>query len=194
MTKKQVLHLLGLVATAALGVLVDYLSKSHYVWGPVVVALAVNLRTALGGVPPGPAASALAIGAAKLAARSVVTLFALALLTASGCKSLGPTPPPGTPGFVDCSEAALHTAALGILPSVENALASPSYEAALASIIASVGGPLALAEVECAVAWVATKADERAQATGDQLEATKEVNGRAWLAAHQVNFTPTGAP
>lgn len=116
----------------------------------------------------------------------VATVFALACL--GSCKSLGPTPPPNTPGFVNCSEAALHAAALTILPSVENALATSSYEAALASIIASVGGPLALAEVECAVAWVASKAAMQETATGDELEATKSAHGRAWLASHPVTF------
>jgi hypothetical protein len=114
-----------------------------------------------------------------------------AVLVVSGCPATsGPTPPPGTPGIVNCSEAALHAAALNILPAVANALATGGYEAALLSIVASVGGPLALSEVECAVAWVASQSAKAALATADPLEATKAANAKAWLASHPVTFAP----
>jgi len=100
-----------------------------------------------------------------------------------------PTPPATDAGIVNCSEAALHAAALDILPAVENALASPTYAAALLVVIASVGGPLALAEVECAVAWVANQSAKSALATSDPLEAAKAAHARAWLVDHPVTFT-----
>lgn len=118
----------------------------------------------------------------------LAAIGACLLLSLSGCPALGPTPPPGTPSIVACSETALHNATLNILPSVETALATGSYEAALATLIAGVGGPLALQEVECAVAWVANEAALAETATGDSIEATKAKNARAWLAAHPVTF------
>jgi hypothetical protein len=123
---------------------------------------------------------------------ALIALVLLCAVLGAGCKSLGPTPPPGTPGFVNCSDAAVHAAALNILPAVENALATGSYEAALATLIASVGGPLALAEVECAVAYVEAKAEASVPVTADSLEATKAANAKAWLAAHPVTFAPAG--
>lgn len=112
------------------------------------------------------------------------------LLSLAGCKTLGPTPPPGTPGFVNCSEAALHAAALNILPSAETAIAAVNYEAAVAALIAGIGGPLAFAEVACALQWIANEAALQETATGDPLEALKAANARAWLAAHPVQFAP----
>lgn len=117
--------------------------------------------------------------------------LALLLLTAlclCSCKSLGPTPPPGTPGFVNCSDAAIHQAALGLLPAVENALATDNWEAALLTIIAQDGGPLALAEVDCAVLWVESKAEDAQATTADSLEATKAAHAKAWLVKHPVTF------
>lgn len=116
---------------------------------------------------------------------------ALLLLTAlclSSCRSLGPTPPPGTPGFVNCSDAAIHQAALGFLPAVENALATDNWESALLTIIAQDGGPLALAEVDCAVLWVESEAAKSAPLTADSLEATKQGHAQAWFAKHPVTF------
>jgi hypothetical protein len=114
-----------------------------------------------------------------------------AVLVVSGCPATsGPTPPPGTPGIVNCSETALHAAALNILPAVANALSTGGYEAALLSIVASVGGPLALSEVECAVAWVASQSGKSARATSDPLEATKAAHAKAWLSAHPVTLGP----
>lgn len=124
--------------------------------------------------------------APRILAAAAVCLLALG--SGDGCKSLGPTPPPGTPGVVNCLDAAVHQAALGLLPSVENALATDNWEAALLTIVAQDGGPLALAAVDCAVLWVESKAATSASATADSLEATKEAHAKAWLAKHPVTF------
>jgi hypothetical protein len=119
----------------------------------------------------------------------ICVLAACALATLGSCKSvLGPTPPPNTPGFVNCSEAAIHAEALNLLPAVENALAGGSWEADLLALAASAGGPLALAEVDCAIAWVEDKAATMATATADSLEATKVAHAQAWFAKHPVTF------
>lgn len=125
--------------------------------------------------------------------RIALLFLALPLLGASTClHTNGPTPPAdGGVTFVNCSEAAIHQAALNILPSVETAIASANWEQALAAIIAGIGGPLAFAEVACAVAWIETKAESAGtMATKDPLEATKAAHARAWLSAHSVVFAP----
>ena len=180
MTRSQHVKHIVVVALAALGsVLIEALAPDgplgHFHWAAsalAVVAYAVRAFN-LGAGPPAAAA-----------------LLLIAALGCNGCKLFGPTPPPNTPGFVNCSDAALHAAALNILPSVETALATDSYEAALATLVASLAGPLALSEVECAVAWVANQAAMREQATGDPVEATKETHALAWLRAHPVTFAP----
>ncbi len=117
-------------------------------------------------------------------------VYALLMLIALGaCGISGPVPPPGTPGIVNCSDTALHQAELNILPSVETALASANWEQALLTLVASIGGPLALAEVNCVVAWVENQAALQATATADSLEATKVSHARAWLAKHPANVT-----
>lgn len=187
MTKQShVRHIIVALVLALGAVLVEALAPAgalgHYQWAAPALAVVVYVMRLLGpnGGPP------------VAAAIVVLTPLAVAL---SCSHVLGPVPPPGTPGFVNCSDAALHEAALNVLPSVENALATDSYEAALATIIASVGGPLAVAEVECAVAWIASQAmtapdGGRAPAEYDSLEATKAAHARAWLAAHPVTFAP----
>lgn len=119
---------------------------------------------------------------------AAVVVLGLSVGGVSGCPSLGPTPPPNTPGVVNCLDTAVHQAALGLLPSVENALATDDWEAALLTIVAQDGGPLALAAVDCAVLWVESKAATSASATADSLEATKEAHAKAWLAKHPVTF------
>src|SRR6185312_15350971 len=117
MTKAQhVRHILFIALTALAAVGVEALSPggalAHYPWAIPALGAVKYAVTLFGAGPPAAAA---------------VLLFAL--LGCSGCKSvLGPVPPPGTPGFVNCSDAALHAAALNILPSVETALATASYE------------------------------------------------------------------
>ena len=112
------------------------------------------------------------------------------LCSLSGCKSLGPTPPPGTPGFVSCSETTLHQAELGILPAVETALASANWEGALLSIVAGIGGPLALAEVNCVVTYIESEAAKASTATADSIEAAKVSHAAAWLLKYPANITP----
>lgn len=119
----------------------------------------------------------------------------LVFVALANCKTIsGPVPPPGTPGVVNCLDTAVHNAALGFLPAVENALATDNWEAALATIVAQDGGPLALAAVECAVAWIVSKAETNtAMASVDPLEVTKEAHGKAWLSKQGVQFaTPVG--
>jgi len=190
MTKQShVRHVIVTLVLALGAVLVEVLAPAgalgHYQWSaPALSAVAYVLR--LLGPNGGPPVAA-----------AIVVLAPLAL--ALSCSHvLGPVPPPGTPGFVNCSETALHEAALNVLPSVENALATASYEQAIATLIASEVGPLAVEEVECAVAWIAAQAETapdggRAPAEYDPLEATKASHARAWLAAHPVTFAP-GAP
>lgn len=117
-------------------------------------------------------------------------ILGVLLCSLSGCNSvLGPTPPPNTPGFVNCSDTAIHQAALNLLPSIETALATGSYEAAIAALIAQDGGPLALAEAACAVQWVISKLEGQSAATSaDSIASTQVANGKAWLAAHPVTF------
>jgi hypothetical protein len=115
--------------------------------------------------------------------------FICALALASligGCGITGPVPPPGTPGIVACSDTALHEAELSILPNVETALASANWEQALLSLVAGIGGPLALQEVSCAVQWVEAQAEKSGSVTADSLEATKAAHAIAWLAKHPV--------
>jgi len=190
--QSHVRHIIVTLALALGAVLVEVLAPAgalgHYQWSAPLLAAVVYVLRLLGpnGGPP------------VAAAIVVLAPLALAISCTQGCSHvLGPVPPPGTPGFVNCSETALHEAALNVLPNVENALATASYEQALATLIASEVGPLAVEEVECAVEWIATQAETapdggRAPAEYDPLEATKAAHARAWLAAHPVTFAPSG--
>jgi hypothetical protein len=88
--------------------------------------------------------------------------------------------------FVDCTDAAVHTAVLSVLPAVETALALQDYEVELAKLV----GKFGLDEVACAVAWVVDKARGQYLNTGDTLEMQKANNGRGWLAKQSVRFSP----
>lgn len=121
----------------------------------------------------------------------LLVLVSPLLFGGATCKNIpGPIVPPGDggPSFVNCSDAALHQAALNILPAAETAIAQANYEVAVAALIAGIGGPLAFAEVACALQWIASKAALEETATGDPLEATKAAHARAWLATHPVTF------
>ena len=172
--KQHFAHIWSVILTSIVALLTPALlpggALAHYSWAPLALAAVVY-----------------AVRVFNLGAGPPAALVLLVLGLAS-CGITGPAPPPGTPGIVNCSEAALHAAALNILPSVETALTTDSYEAALATLIASVGGPLAVAEVECAVEWVANNAALQETATGDPLEAAKATRARTWLAAHPVTF------
>jgi hypothetical protein len=50
-TKARLIHAALAVATIALGVVVDIFDDNHAVWAPIVVALAVNLRTLITKAP-----------------------------------------------------------------------------------------------------------------------------------------------
>jgi hypothetical protein len=177
MTKKaHFLHVLAVVGTTALSVLAEALTTgqlSHAAWAVPALFLVNYLRKLTGTTPP-PA-----------------TLVMLVALTAiSSCKTItGPVPPPGTPGLANCSDATMHDAELRLLPSLENAVALANFadvEGAVAQIVAteaiSVGGPLALAEASCVIAWIESKAEAVAGVTADSLEARKAANAKTWLA------------
>lgn len=111
------------------------------------------------------------------------------LLSLAGCGVTGPVPPPGTPGVANCSDTALHAAELKLLPSLESAVALANFadaESAIATIVAqeaiTVGGPLALAEASCVIAWIESKAEAATTATADSIESTKVSNAKKWLA------------
>jgi hypothetical protein len=189
-TKQHVAHVLSVILTAAIAIVTPALlpggALASYSWAPLALASLAYLARFVGRTPP---AVVLALAGGfllRLLAAAAVVVF---LASAGGCKAtLGPTPPPNTPGFVNCSDAALHAAALNILPSAETAIAQANYEAAVAALIAGIGGPLALAEVACALQWIANEAALQETATGDPLEALKAEHARAWLAAHPVQF------
>jgi hypothetical protein len=95
--------------------------------------------------------------------------------------------------FVDCSDAALHNAALKLLPAVETGLATGNLEAALATVGVSLGAPLVVDEVSCAVAWVVARVSHSEAA--DPIENTKLTHGTAWLASHpEARPVNAGAP
>jgi hypothetical protein len=171
MTGKQHLaHIVSVILTAVAAVVTPALmpggALASYSWAPLALATLAYIARAVakGAVPP-----------------AVLLLVAIGL---SSCGITGPVPPPNTPGITNCSDAALHQAELNILPAVENALASPNWESALLAIVASVGGPLALTEVSCVVAWVEEEATKAAATTADSLEATKAAHAKAWLAKY----------
>ena len=184
MTKAQhIKHAIAVVVAAIAPALIEVLGPDgafgHKAWAaPALLVVTWAVRSLLSGSIPPPSAAVLAL---------------LAFLPATMGASC-PKPPPGSPSadagpsFVNCSDAAIHQAALNILPNVENALASSSWEAALTSIIAGIGGPLAFAEVACAVQWIETEADKSATMTEDSLEAVKAAHAKSWLAAHPVVF------
>lgn len=174
-------HIVSVIVTSVAAVATPALAPggalAAYSWAPLALAILVYVARLVRNGPFPPAAAV-----------ALLTVF-----LAGGCSHvLGPVPTPGTPGFVNCSDAAIHQAALNILPSVENALAVDGYEAKLATLIASLAGPLALAEVECAVAWVESKAERDVTVTADSLSAAQAAHAKAWLAAHPVTFTPAG--
>ena len=148
-----------------------------YSWAPLALAILVYVARLVKNGPFPPAA--------------VLVVLAPLLFGGATCKNIpGPIVPPGDagPSFVNCSDAALHQAVLNILPAAETAIAQADYEAAVAALIAGIGGPLAFDEVACAIQWIASKAALQETATGDTLEATKAAHARAWLAAHPVTF------
>jgi hypothetical protein len=130
-----------------------------------------------------------------------VSLLAL-FLACSGatCKQPGPVPPGDAGTLTDCSDAALHQAEISLIPQVENALALADYGSvtgALGSIVAglaaTVGAPLALAEVTCVVDWVVAQAEKAKAQTADTLEASKASFGARWVSEHGANVKPAGA-
>jgi hypothetical protein len=128
----------------------------------------------------------------------VKRLLLLAFLALSGCwltkpPPVSPTPPDGgfpdaSAGqtFVDCSEDALHKAWVSLLPDLETAVALglPSVDGVVASIAATAGVPLAIAEVKCGLQYLVSRITHSQQVAPDKLEAKKLANAQAWLAQH----------
>lgn len=179
-TVSVVLGLLIAIVTPALtsGVL------ANYSWTPLALAAVVyagRILKNMGGGPP---------------AVAVLALFVT--LGSFGCwltkpQPISPTVPDGgfadaSAGqtFVDCSEAALHDAWVSLLPDIETAAAvSPaSIQAVIATVAATAGMPLALAEGRCALQYLVDRITHSQKTAPDSLEATKLANAQAWLAAH----------
>jgi hypothetical protein len=128
----------------------------------------------------------------------VKRLALLAFLALSGCwltkpPPISPTPPDGgfadaSAGqtFVDCSEAALHKAWVSLLPDLETAVALglPSVDGVVASVAATTGVPLTIAEVKCGLQYLVDRITHSQKAAPDSLEAKKLLNAQAWLAQH----------
>jgi len=184
MTNTQHLRHAILVAVAAIApALIEILGPQgafgHKAWAAPAIAVVLWAIRALNVSSGPPTAAAL--------------VLLLPFLGGATCirTPVGPTPPADAgPSFVNCSDAALHQAALNILPAAETAIAQSNYEAAVAALIAGIGGPLAFAEVACALQWIESKAEANVTATADSLEATKAAHAKAWLAAHAVTFAP----
>lgn len=88
--------------------------------------------------------------------------------------------------FKDCSEASLYSAWTSLLPDFETALATGpgGVDAVVATVAATVGLPLALAEARCGLQYLVDRITHSQQVAPDKLEATKLANAQAWLAAH----------
>jgi len=173
--KHAILVALAAVAPALIEILGPEGAFGHKAWAAPALAVVLWTVRAMNPSSGPPAAAAL--------------VLLLPFLGGAMCVKtpVTPTPADAGPSFVNCSDAAIHQAALNILPNVETAISQPNYEAAIASIIAGLVGPLAFDEVACAVQWVESKAEANA-VTADSLEATKAANAKAWLAAHAVTF------
>lgn len=111
----------------------------------------------------------------------------------------GGVPADASPGtrLVNCSDAALHAAWTTIVPDAESAMAAGSLEAMAVTMAATVGMPLALAELGCAVTYAINEVQMHARmargimaSTADPQAETKVANGAAWLASHpEMQFT-----
>lgn len=88
--------------------------------------------------------------------------------------------------FKDCSEAALHSAWVSLLPDLETAVVAGvgSVDAVVAQVAATAGLPLALAEVRCGLQYLVDRITHSQQVAPDPIEATKLANAQAWLAKH----------
>lgn len=132
--------------------------------------------------------------------KRVAGVLAFACALSAGCwlfnspPPISPTVPDGgfadaTAGqaFVDCSEAALHRAWISLLPDIETAVAlgPGSVDGVVATVAATVGVPLAVAEVTCGLQYLVARITHSQQTSPDPLEAKKLANAQAWLAAHR---------
>lgn len=95
----------------------------------------------------------------------------------------GPTPAPSP--IIDCAEQAIRDTAINILPTVETALITASWEVALVSLVSRFGE----SAVACAVQHAAGKAAHDAQvAPSDKLSQMRADNGKSWIAKRNVLF------
>lgn len=140
----------------------------------------------------------------------IASIFAASLFLwlgqSAGCfLTKGPVTPAGADGgmvdaspgakFVDCSDEALRAAGASILPDVETdvaltpAASAAALEGLLVTLAAQVGGPLALAELSCAIQYAVNEAKAHLmKAPSDSIEPRKVYNGNAFLARHQVTL------
>lgn len=183
MNKQRVLHTVGLAVVSGLAALAVRLKDSPYWWAPAAATLAAALVVQLPKVAPsifGPLAFALLFGAAG-----------------AGCwltkpPPISPTVPDG--GFadasagqtlIDCSEATLHNAWVGLLPAIETGLATGNVAGALTSVGIDIAAPGVLAEVACGVQYLVSKyLQEKPLYPADSLTGVKIANGQAWLEKH----------
>lgn len=187
MTKAQhVKHFLAAAVAAVGPVLLVLLTDSPWAnaaWAAPAVVVLKWLISATQGTPP-PAATLL------------LALACLPALMGATCIKPPPITPPADGGtFTDCSDAALHSAIQTLIPDVETALASGNWDTALAVLISNTAGPLAVAEVTCAVEYVLAKAEAAAAPPqSDSLNATKAAHAKAWLAAKGAPVTGAWKP
>jgi hypothetical protein len=190
MTAKQhVQHAVSVALPVIASSLIELLGPQgalgHYHWSATALMLLIWGVRALNIKNPGPPAAVVVLLGAALACGGAT------------CRTVGPVPPGGT--LTDCSDAALHQAEIALIPQVENALALADYSSvtdALGSIVAgltaTVGAPLALAEVTCVVDWVVSEAEKAKTQTADSLEASKAAFGSRWVTEHGATVKPAG--
>lgn len=191
MTSKQhKWHIAVVVLGAIAAGVVELLTNSplaHAAWAPTALTAVKYLVTYLAttdGAPPAVPPAAL-----------LVLAFLPALMGATCIKPPPITPPADGGTFTDCSDAALHNAIQTLIPDVETALASGNWDTALAVLISNTAGPLAVAEVTCAVEYVLAKAEAAAAPPqSDSLNATKAAHAKAWLAAKGAPVTGAWKP
>lgn len=92
--------------------------------------------------------------------------------------------------FVDCSDDAIHQAAINLLPTIETGLATGNLDAALVAAGVNLGAPFVMAEVACGIHYLISRITHSQEVAPDGLEAKKLVNGQAWLASHPVPVKP----
>lgn len=115
--------------------------------------------------------------------RIILTIAALGLCLLSTTAATCQKPGPVVTGVIDCAEAGVHNAAVGLIDDVASALATGDYMSALADLVKRFGE----GAIDCAVSEVAGTAGKHAAL--DPLEADKARRARAWLASRPVTLS-----